>query len=370
MEIAITGLPQSGKTTLLGALTRGRAESQAFGGARQEVRVGVSRMADPRLDTIVQMFKPDKVVSLEVKYWDVPVGSEASSASHSIGPSIGGEVLNLLQNADALLHVVRAFDDPSVPHASGSVDPHRDVANMEGELAISDLGILERRIQRIDTSLKGASAHERDALNRERSIIGRLKEGLERDVPVREQDISLDESDILSNYQLLTAKPMLIVLNLDEGAISQLPELEAELASRYQGRGLKATTICGKLEMELSQLPLEDEREFRESMDVRDSGLDRVVRLSYDLLCLISFFTYVSKEVRAWSIPSDTSAVKAAGKIHSDMERGFIRAEVVAFDDLARCGSIAQCRKEGLLRVEGKSYPVKDGDVITFLFNV
>ena len=366
MEIAIIGLPQTGKTTLLNALTRGRAESGAFGGARQEVRVGVSRMADPRLDTIVQIFGPDKVVSLEVKYWDVPVGSEASSAS----PSIGGELLNLLQNADALLHVVRAFDDPSVPHVSGGVDPHRDVANMEGELALSDLGILERRIQRIDTSLKGASAHERDALNRERSVIGRLKEGLEQDVPVREQDTSPDESDILSNYQLLTAKPMLIVLNLDEGAISRLPELEADLSSRYGGRGLKATALCGKLEMELSQLSPEDEREFRESMDVRDPGLDRVVRLSYDLLSLISFFTYVSKEVRAWSIPTDTTAVKAAGKIHSDMERGFIRAEVVAFDDLARCGSVAQCRKEGLLRVEGKSYPVKDGDVITFLFNV
>ena len=352
----------------MNALTRGRAEAGVYGAARQEVHAGVIRMPDPRLDTLAQIFNPDKVVSVEIKYWDVPAGSGITG--HSAG--IGGQFLNLLQNADALLHVVRSFEDPSVPHTSGSIDPYRDAANMEVELAFSDLAILERRVQRIEASLKGARGHERDTLLREGLLVQRLKEGLEKDVPVREQEVPLEEKDILSNYQLLTAKPQLILLNVDEAALSGArgENLEEELAHRYKRPGMKATTLLGKLEMELSELAAEDEREFRESMGIQESGLDRVMRLSYELMSLLSFFTYVSKEVRAWTVPANTPAVKAAGNIHSDMERGFIRAEVIALDDLARCGSVAQCRRQGLLRLEGKTYHVKDGDVITFLFNV
>ena len=190
-------------------------------------------------------------------------------------------------------------------------------------------------------------------------------------MPIREQEVLPEERDILSNYQLLTAKPLLIVLNTDEAALPRAAELEGELARRWvEKSGVMATTLCGKLELELSQLVPEDEREFRESLGLQESGLDRVVRLSCDLLSLVSFFTYVSKEVRAWTVQASTPAVEAAGKIHSDMERGFIRAEVIAFEDLARCGSVAQCRKQGLLRLEGKTYQVKDGDVITSRFNV
>ena len=366
MEIALIGLPQSGKTTLLNALTMGRAEAGVWGGSREEVRAGVTKVPDPRLDTLAELFRPDKTVPVEIKYWDVPSSYDAGED----GPGIGGKFLNLLQNAGALLHVVRAFEDPAVAHISGSVDPHRDAGNMLAELVSSDLAILDRRVQRIEANLKGASGHERDTLLREASFLQRLKEGLQRDIPVRGQEMLPDEVAMLSNYQLLTNKPLLTVLNVDEAALSGVAGLEEELAKRHSGTGTRATALCGKLEMELAELSAEDEREFRESMGLGESGLDQVVRLSYDLLSLISFFTYVSREVRAWTVPADTPAVKAAGKIHSDIERGFIRAEVVGFEELARCGSVAQCKSQGLLHLEGKTYSVKDGDVITFLFNV
>ena len=267
--------------------------------------------------------------------------------------------------------MVRAFEDPSVPHIKGGVDSHRDSLSMEAELAFSDLAILERRTQRIQEQLKGARSHDRDILLKESSLLQRLKEGLEEDLQVRRQHLSREEEDALSTYQLLTAKPMLTVFNVGEAALPREAEMEEDLAGRYQhGPGVAATTICAKLEMELSQLAPDDEREFRESMGLQESGIGRVIVASYDLLSLVSFFTYVSKEARAWAVPAGIPAVKAAGHIHSDMERGFIRAEVTAFDDLAQRGSMAQCRRQGLLRLEGKNYPVKDGDVITFLFNV
>ena len=359
-------MPQSGRTTLLNALTRGRAEEGASGSSRQEVHTGVIRMPDTRLDTLAKIFNPDKIVPVQINYLDVPANREATD-----GSGISGQFLNLLQGADALLLVIRAFDNPSVPHVSGSVDPQRDAANMEADLAFSDLGILERRAQRIEASLKGARDRERDILLAEAGLVQRVREGLEQGAPVREQQVLPVDRDTLANYQLLTAKPLLIGFNIDEAALPGASELESELASPWAGKvGARATTFCGKLELELSELAPEEEQEFRESMGLQGSSLDRLVQMSYELLSLVSFFTYVSKEARAWTVPTDTPAVKAAGKIHSDMERGFIRAEVIAFEDLARCGSVAECRKQGHLRLEGKTYPVRDGDVITFLFNV
>ena len=367
MDIALIGYPQSGKKTLLNGLTRGRAESSTSGSAQQEVRTGVAKMLDPRLDTVAEIFGPNRVLPAEIKYLAIPSGSGITVGT----AGIAGQSMNLLQSADALLHVVRAFEDPAVPHMAGGVDPYRDAVNMDAELALSDLAILERRVERIQTSLKGASGHERDLLMRETTLLQRLKDSLESDVPVREQHLLPEDMNALSDYQLLTAKPMLVVFNIGEAELSRAADLEEELARPWVEKpGVGVATVSCKLEMELSQLSPEDEREFRESIGLQTSGLDRVARLSYELLSLVSFFTYVSKEVRAWTVPAFTPASKAAGKIHSDMERGFIRAEVIAFDDLARCGSLAQCRREGVLHLEGKTYQVKDGDVITFLFNV
>ena len=364
MEIVLLGLPQSGKTTLLNALTRGR--TQAGSGAKQEVLAGVSKILDPRLDSLAAVGKPEKVTPAEITYWDVP----AASGTLGEGAGIGGQFLNLLQNADALLIVVRAFSDPSVPHLSGTVDPLRDLESMEAELAFSDLAILERRVARIQDTLKGAKGHERDRLLKEEALLDRIKEELERDVPLREQQINEEGKGLIFNYQFLTDKPLLIVFNVDEGKLPDAPALQDEMARHNQRSGVRATALSAKLEMELSALSFEEEKEFRESLGVLESGGAKVGTLAYDAMSMVCYFTYGPTEARAWPVPVDIPAVKAAGKIHTDLERGFIRAEVVGLDDLIRCGSIAECKKQGVFRLEGKTYPVKDGDVITFLFNV
>lgn len=373
MEIALIGLPQSGKTTLLHALTKGRVEAGSFGAGKQDVQTGTSRMADPRLTTLKGIFTPEKVVPVEIKYFDIPAApSEVTGESvASLNPAgLTPQGRNLLERADALVHVVRAFQDPSVPHVNMSIDPSRDAANMDMELAYSDLTIIERRLGRIDTDLKGAKGHDKDVVLKEAALLQRLKGGLEKDIPVRDQGLLPDDREVLSNYQFLTAKPLQLLLNLDETQIDKADDLENELSQAYQAPGVKITPVCGKLEKELSELSNEEESEFRESMGLQESGVDQVVRTSYALLGLISFFTCGPKEVKAWTVACGTPAVKAAGKIHSDIERGFIRAEVMAYNDLVECGSEAQTKKRGLLRLQGKTYQVQDGDIINILFNV
>ena len=366
MELGIIGLPQSGKTTLFNALTGGRAQAASHPQG-DKANLGVVKVPDQRLETLTKLFTPKKTVPAEVTYLDFPRVLEDLGK----GQGIGGEYLNRLQGVDALLHAVRAFEDPSVPHIiEGGVDPYRDVATMDMELAFSDLGILDKRLQRLETGLKGAKAQEQETIHRERTVLERIKVELEKEVPIRALTLGPQEIHLLENYQFLTAKPLLVALNIGENQLSQAPSIEGEMASRIEGPFVRGTVICGKLEMELSQMEEEDEKEFRESLGAGESGLKRIIQLSYDVLGTISFFTVVHEEVRAWAITRGSTALKAAGKIHSDMERGFIRAEVISFDDLVSCGSTAEARKLGILRLGGKSYPVQDGDVITFLFNV
>jgi GTP-binding protein YchF len=283
---------------------------------------------------------------------------------------ISGQLLNHLNPAEALINVVRAFTDDRIPHAEGSIDVERDIANIDLELAFSDLAILERRLEKIDISLKGAKQPERQGLVREQELVNKIKTNLEKDVPAREQGLSPDETKSIANYQLLSAKPRLIVVNIGEDQLPQAASLETELTSHYLRPNCCLITLCGKLEMELAQLDDSDAEAFRTEMSIEESGLDRTIRASYALLGLISFFSIASNEIRAWSIQNGTTALKAAGKIHSDMERGFIRAEVISYNDLVQCDSLAEARKKGLLRLEGKTYTIQDGDVITFLFNV
>jgi GTP-binding protein YchF len=252
----------------------------------------------------------------------------------------------------------------------GKVDPERAMVSMESELALADISVLEHRAERLEASLKGAKAPERAQALKEQELLARVKAELEKGTALRQQGLTHEEAEALQHYQLLTAKPLLTVVNIAEEQASQTLILEETLAARFPREGKLLTALCGKLEMELSQLSAEEEREFRASLGLEESGLEKVLRLSFAALGLISFFTFVSSEVRAWTVPQSTPAIKAAGKIHSDMERGFIRAEVVHYNDLVRSGSLAQARKQGLLRLEGKTYPVVDGDVITFLFNV
>ena len=366
MRIGIVGLPASGKTAIFNAVTRGKAEVAAYGAPQGKPNIGVAKVPDPRLDVLEGVFKPKRKVPAEVTYVDAPPSPEGFGAT----PGISGEFRNDLQSTEALLVVARAFEDPSVPVVGDGVDPFRAVETMAYELTFADLEVLERRMERIAQGLKGARAAERDTWNRERALMTRVKVSLEEGTAIRDQRFEGDEARLLEGFQFLTAKPLIVVVNVGEDQLSDLSSLETRLASEVSGHRVRATALCGELEMDLAQMDPAEECEFRRSLGLGESGLDRMIGLSYDVLDLVTFYTGNANEVRAWGVARGTTAVRAAGTVHSDFERGFIRAEVVGFDDLARCGSIAEARRQGLLRQEGKSYEVKDGDVINVLFNV
>lgn len=365
MEIGIVGLPKSGKTTIFNALTGGKADTSAYISAT-EPNIGVARVQDSRIQELQKIYKPKKIVTAEIKYVDFPMTPQGMGK----GEGIGGQFLAQLSRMDALLYVIRAFKDDNVPHITGSINPLRDISTLDLELAFSDLAIIERRLKRIEDSLKGARASERDNLIKEKGLLERVKKELEQDKPLYSQQLSEDESRTISNFQFLTAKPVLLVLNIGENDVTQSAALEKEILTGYKRPGICVTSLCGKIELELSQLADEEAVEFRNELGFAESGTEKVGRLSYDLLGLVTFFTTASNELRAWAASRNSTAPRAAGKVHTDMEHGFIRAEVISYKDIISCGTIAEARKKGLLRLEGKSYLVQDGDVITFLFNV
>jgi len=361
IDIGIIGLAKSGKTTIFNGLTKGKADTTSAA-----PHIGITKVPEPRLEVLASLLHPKKVVPAEIRYIDI-----AASAKGLVrDKAISSQSLVQISNADSLINVVRAFTDESIPHIEGSLDIDRDIASTNLELAFSDLAIIEKRLERIEASLKGAKPPERQGLLREQELLTKIKTDLEKEVPIRELELTTAEARTTANYQFLTAKPLLIVVNIGEEQLPQAASLEAELNSRYSHPKCRLITLCGKLEMELTQLDNSAAEEFRAEFGLKEPGLNRAIKLSYELLGLISFFSIASDEVRAWSIQNGTTALKAAGKIHSDMERGFIRAEVISYDDLVKCDSISEARKRGLLRLEGKNYIVQDSDVITFLFNV
>jgi len=327
--------------------------------------MSTAKVPDARLAVLAAIYKPKKVTAAEITFVE-PAGNIGSARGQLWSPAEQAQ----LGKADALVHVVRYFADEQLPHPSGSVDPERDIADLHLELALSDLGFLERRRERIQAGLKGARASEADAARAELRFLERVCHDLEREVPVRQQELSPAEREHLGQYPLLTAKPELLVANLGEEQVAGAPGSAEELARRHGGERCAVSWLCGKLEMELSRLGPEEAGEFRGELGLGEGAMAQVVRLGYALVGLISFLTVGPDEVRAWSIATSTTAWKAAGKIHSDIERGFIRAEVIVWDRLVECGSEAEARKRGWLRVEGKDYLVQDGDVINFLFNV
>ena len=364
MEITIIGLPQSGKTTIFNAATRGSAQVATFA---NKINLGAAKVPDERLDVLNGIFSPKRKVNAEVTYADLPAAPEGLGKTQSIG----GEYLNALQRADAILMVARAFEDPSVPHVADSIDAFRDIDTLLFELTISDLDILERRLARVAEGFKSAKAAERDALNKEQATLLRVRDNLETGVHVRDQSLTDDELRLLSGFQMLTTKPLVVVVNVGEDRLDDIPAIEARLADEVQTRRIRTAALCGKLEMELAQMDAEDEREFRESLGVvGESGLSRVINLCYEALDFISFMTVGDEEVRAWPIERGTPAAKAAGKIHTDLERGFIRGEVVTYENMISCRTLAEARKNGVLRQEGKNYIVQDGDIMHVLFNV
>ncbi|MFC1904565.1 DUF933 domain-containing protein [Chloroflexota bacterium] len=351
-SFGIIGPDKSGRKTILNALTKGKADTQHHIHESTPHIVTV-KVPEPRLNVLADMLHPKKVIPAEVTY-----------------TAITGQPLTQLSNVDAIITVIRAFEDESIPHPEGSVDTERDIATMTLELSFSDLGIIERRQERIELSLKGAKPPERQILLHEQEMLMKFKSELEKDVPIRELSLTTEEIKAIASYQFLTAKPLLIVVNIGEEQLPQAASLETELNSHYSRPKCRIITLCGKLEMELAQLDDSAAEGFRTEFGISEAGVDHTIKLSYELLGLISFFTTASAEVKVWSIENGTTALKAAGKIHSDMERAFIRAEAISYDDLVACGSLAEARKKGLLRLEGKSYVIQDGDIITFLFNL
>ena len=365
MEIAIIGLPFSGKTTIFNAATRGAAQVAGYTSAARP-NIGVAKVPDPRLDTLSALYQPEKTTHAEVTYVDLPAAPDGLGKTKGIS----GEYLNRVQSADALVIAARAFEDPSVPDGGDGVDAFRDIETMLYELTFADLEILERRLERIEQNTKGVRSGDRDAILREKALVFRLKEELESGSPIRNQTLSREEARRVNEFQFLTAKPVIVVINAGENQMDDVTEILHRLESEVAGDGVLCSALFGKLEMELAQMDPEDEAEFRESLEAGESGLDRMVRLSYAALDQVTFFTCGPKEVRAWTVTRGEDAVRAAGRIHTDMARGFIRAEVVTYDDLSRCGSESEARRQGALRQEGKTYTVEDGDVMHILFNV
>jgi len=366
VDIGIIGLSKSGKTTIFNGLTRGKAATGVYSTKSQTANIGMATVPDNRLYQLAEIFHPRKIVHAEVKYIDIG----ASLKEMAVDKGIGGQLLNQLSNVDLLINVVRSFKNDSIPHPEGSIDVVRDIEAMNMELAFSDLSILERRLERITNSLKSAKPAERQLIQKEQETLQKIKENLEKDIPIREMQLTPDEVRAISNYQFLTAKPLLTVVNIGEDELPSFKSIETDLNARFGRPGHRIIASCGKLEMELSQLGEDVMRDFRKEFGMEESGLDRTIRVSYELLDLISFLTVGEDECRAWPIKKGTEAVKAAGKIHTDIERGFIRAEVINYQDLLKCGSLAEAKRQGLLRLEGKTYIVQDGDVINFLFNV
>ena len=357
LRAGLIGFPSTGKTALFQLLTSAREAPRS--GGKSDANVGVSRVPDERLDKLTALFNPRKRVPATVEFADI-----AGTAGARTGAQALLDVAPF-RNADALLHVVRMFRDPSVPHPAGSIDPARDVRTMEDEVILADLGVVERRLERLERDLKKTATAD---LRKEQEILMRCREALEAGRPLRALELPPDDAKRLKGFQFLSAKPLLLVLNLDEADLPRADDAVklADLESFISGAATRAVPICAKIELEIAQLDEADAAAFMADLGLRESGLDRVIRASYDLLGYISFFTVGEDECRAWSIPRDTPAVLAAGEIHSDISRGFIRAEVVRYEHLLARGSIAACRDHAELRLEGKEYVVLDGDVINF----
>ena len=365
MDIGIVGLPSSGKTTMFNAVTRGSVAVADHSG-RGKPNVGIAKVPDARLDNLVSIFSSKKRVAAEIKYVDVPPPPEGFGKSRGIS----GEYLGHLQLVDVLMVVVRAFEDPAVTGAEDGIDPVRDAEIMLLELTFADIELLDRRLTRLAASAKGARVQEREEQVKERALLERLKAGLEDGIPIRKQDSTEDEARSLRGFNLLTDKPVIVVANLGEDVLSEAMATEASLSAALGGAQDGVAAICGALEMELASMSPEDEAEMREGMEVEGSGLDKMIVLSYLASDTITFYTAAEVEARAWTIDRGTEAAKAAGGIHSDFERGFIRAEVVAYGDFLDCLTYAEARRRGLYRNEGRTYIVKDGDMVNILFNV
>ncbi len=366
MQIAIVGLARSGKTTVFNSLTRGDAATGGFGGLT--VNTGVVKVPDERLTRLTALFKPKKEVPADVTYVDLPAA--ATAAEGEPHADIPADQLARLRNADALLHVVRAFENDAVPHPLLSIDPARDVEQLELEFTLADLTVAEKRLEKLRQSGRHGTAAEKEANERELLVLERILPALMDGHPIRDVGLSDDEALRIRGFRFLTEKPLLVLLNVGESDLARADELAAVLAASIHHAHTEVAQLSARIEMEIGELDEEEAEIFRDDLGLADSSMERVIRASYQLLGLISFFTAGEDETRAWTVSRGASAVDAAGAIHSDLARGFIRAEVIGWEELLQLGSMAEAKRQGKLRSEGKTYQVQDGDVIEVLFNI
>ncbi len=356
MKLGIIGLPQAGKTTVFNALTRGNAPTTMSGG-RFEVHTAVVDVPDQRVDRLSAIFRPQKTVYAKVTYADI-AGLEAGASK----AGISGTLLNQLTQMDGFVHVVRCFQEASVPHPSVSVDPQRDIDAMDAELLLNDLIAVERKLERLGDERRKGGGRDKVVIERELALFEKLHDALGQEKPLREVEFSAEEQKSLSGFGFLTRKPVLLVLNLSD---EQTPPDVA-----YPHAHTAVMPLQGRLEMELAQLSPEDAEVFMGEYGIQELSLYKVIRLSYDLLGLQSFFTIGSDEVHAWTICRGDNAHSAAGVVHTDLQKGFIRAEVISFDDLVALGGLSEARAKGKLRLEGKDYILQDGEIMHVRFNV
>ncbi len=360
MKLGILGLPQSGKTTVFNALTGGsKPVGHTTGGGRFEVNQAVVNVPDERVDKLSAIFKPKKTIYAQVVYADIAGLEEGAGKSGFSGP-----LLNQLAQMDGLIHVVRAFENPNAPPPGGSVNPARDVNNVETDLLLQDLLAVERKLEKIEDELRKGGVKDKSAAQREQALFTRLREALADEKLLREIELTPEEEKYLSSYAFLTRKPLLTVFNVGDEAAETIPATDR--ANRpHTGQ----VALRGRLEMEIAQLAPEDAAAFLADYGIAEPSLRRMIRLSYDLLDRQSFFTVGEDEVRAWTVKRGATAPEAAGEIHTDLREGFIRAEVFSYEDLMEAGGVAEVKANGKFRLEGKEYVVKDGDILNIRFS-